>query len=275
MCRVLDVKEQAFYKWRKNPPQKDKLAKEQALRDKIKIIHAESHKTYGRTRIDRELKDQGVVVNHKKISRIMREENLVAKAAKKFKATTDSAHSNPTAPNILDRNFVATEPNQKWVGDITYIWTDEGWLYLATVIDLFSRRIVGWSISNRINAQIVCDALNMALTHRKLPTHIIFHSDRGVQYTCNDFTKLLKSNSFTGSMSRKGNCWDNAVAESFFHSLKVEAIHGVHFRTRKEAQDAIFFYIEGFYNSKRRHSFNNYMSPVNFEIQFETNKMAA
>jgi len=195
----------------------------------------------------------------------MRQEGLRAKAARKFRATTDSKHSQPVAENTLNRDFAATAPNQKWVGDITYIWTIEGWLYLAVVIDLFSRRVVGWSLSSRMTTELVCNALKMAVTTRGRVADTLCHFDRGSQYASDIFQALLKRYGFTCSMSRKGNCWDNAVAESFFHSLKVEAIHGELFRTRDEARRTVFGWIECFYNLKRRHSALGYVSPAVFE----------
>jgi len=198
---------------------------------------------------------------------MMRAEGLRAKGARKFKATTDSRHARPVAQNVLDRDFTATAPNQKWVGDITYIWTEEGWLYLAVVIDLFSRMVVGWSLQDRMTSELVCDAMQMAIKRRGKEVQTLCHSDRGSQYASDLFQALLKRNGFTCSMSRKGNCWDNAVAESFFHSLKVEAVHGENFRTRDEARRAVFDWIECFYNVTRRHSALGFISPSEFEVK--------
>jgi len=235
------------------------------MRDRIRAAFAESRRTYGRVRLTKELRDNGIEINEKRVRRLMKAEGLRAKAACKFKATTDSKHSRPVAPNILDRNFTAEAPNQKWVGDITYIWTQEGWLYLAVIIDLFNRKVVGWSSKKRMTAELVCEALSMAVAMRGTMPKTLCHFDRGSQYVSDIFQALLKQCGFTCSMSRRGNCWDNAVAESFFHSLKVEAVYGETFRTRKEANSALFDWIECFYNVKRRHSALGYLSPVAFE----------
>lgn len=268
MCRALSVTPQGYQQWRKRAPGRlIRAQRERELCDRIAVVHAESRGTYGRIRVQRELSFQGRTVNEKRVGRLMRAENLRGKAARKFKATTDSRHSKPTAPNTLDRDFSATRPNQKWVGDITYIWTQEGWLYLAVVIDLFSRKVVGWSIKERLTADLVCGALMMAVKTRGSAAQTLCHFDRGSQYASDLFQSLLKQHGFLCSMSRKGNCWDNAVAESFFHSLKVEAIHGETFRTREEARRAIFDWLECFYNVHRRHSALGYLSPSEFEIR--------
>jgi len=186
-------------------------------------------------------------------------------AVEKFKATTDSKHNLPVAPNLLDREFAVAEPDRVWVADITYLWTSEGWLYLAVVLDLFHRQIVGWSMSNRINRKLVMDALRMGIWRRRPAPGLIFHSDRGSQYCSNDFQKMLKTHKMTSSMSRKGDCWDNAVAESFFGSLKTERVFFTNYKNREEARRDVFDYIEMFYNSKRRHSYLGYLSPKEFE----------
>ena len=191
--------------------------------------------------------------------------NLKAKQAKKFKATTDSKHKLPVAENILSQDFTASKPNEKYVGDITYVWTSEGWLYLAVFIDLFNREVVGWSMSNRIDKKLVCDALLMAMWRRGLPPGVIVHSDRGSQYCSGAYQRLLNDNQLICSMSGKGCCYDNAVAESFFHSLKVECVHDYYFRTREEAKKTIFEYIEVYYNTIRRHSAIGYVAPTQFE----------
>jgi len=197
----------------------------------------------------------------------MRRQGLRAKAAKKFKATTNSKHSLPVAPNLLQQNFTATAPNQKYVSDITYLWTDEGWLYLATVIDLYSRLVVGWAMSERMTAQRVCDALQMALWRRRMPTGVIVHSDRGSQYCSAAYQTLIKKQGLLWRMSAKGCCYDNACAERFFHTLKVEVIHGERFATREEMRQTVFEHIEVDYNRTRRHSANGYISPEAFEAQ--------
>jgi hypothetical protein len=266
MCRALKVSIQGYHQWHVRSPRRDERGqKERELKDRVRMAHAKGRRTYGRVRVTRELRSDGVTIGEKRVGRLMREEGLRAKAAKKFKATTNSKHSQPVAANTLDRDFAATAPNQKWVGDITYIWTEEGWLYLAVVIDLFSRKVVGWSIQSRMTAELVCSALQMAIRSRGKTAGTLCHFDRGSQYASDLFQALLRHNGFTCSMSRKGNCWDNAVAESFFHSLKVEAIYGEMFRTRDEARRAVFDWIECFYNTNRRHSALGYLSPLDFE----------
>jgi transposase InsO family protein len=212
-----------------------------------------------------DLHDAELPVNRKTVAASLRRQGLRAKAARKFKATTNSRHSLPVAPNLLQQNFTATAPNQKWVGDITYLSTGEGWLYLAVVIDLYSRRVIGWAMSERMTAALVCDALQMALWRRKHPSGAIVHSDRGSQYCSADYQRLLSEHDLTCSMSAKGNCYDNACAETFFHSLKVEAIHGEHFPTRESMRHQVFEYIELDYNRQRRHSAIGFMSPEAFE----------
>lgn len=268
MCRALRVTRQGYNAWRRGAENRIRREKkERALLDQIQVIHAESRRTYGRTRVTEELREKGSPVNEKRVGRLMRKGGIRAKAARKYRATTDSQHSRPVAPNLLDRDFTATAPNEKWVGDITYIWTEEGWLYLAVILDLFSRRIVGWALRERLTSELVCAALQMAIRTRGGIARTLCHFDRGSQYASDIFQMLLKHHGFECSMSRKGNCWDNAVAESFFHSLKVEAIHGETFRTREEARRAVFDWIECFYNTNRRHSALGYLSPSTFEIR--------
>lgn len=198
----------------------------------------------------------------------MHENNIAAKTRKKFKKTTNSNHSNYISPNLLEQNFRVNSPNEVWVADITYVSTYEGWLYLSVVLDLYSRKVVGWSMSNRITGQLVIDSLENAITDRKPEAGLIFHSDRGSQYSSAEFRKSLKRNRIIQSMSGKGNCYDNAVAESFFHTLKTELIYWEKYKTRKEAKSNIFTFIEGFYNRRRIHSYLNYLSPSNFELLY-------
>lgn len=266
MCRVLKASSSGYYKWRLHS--QDKEVKDQALLDLIRVLHAESFGAYGIRRIVRTLKHQGIPVNRKRIRRLMKSLGIQGKNApkKRFAITTDSNHTNPVAENHLKRQFVQSAPNKAWVADITYIWTEEGWLYLAVVIDLFSRMVVGWATSARVDAALVCIALQKAIAKRKPSAGVLLHSDRGVQYTCEQYRILATRHGLHLSMSRKGNCWDNSVAESFFRSLKVEAIKGYTFNTRSEAEGKIFSYIEGFYNIKRAHSFLRYLSPMQFEI---------
>lgn len=232
---------------------------------KIRELFDNSKGRYGATRIQKDLIEDGFPAAIKTISDSMRRQKLVPKAAKKFKVTTDSNHQLPIADNLLERDFSADAPNQKWVQDITYLWTSEGWLYLAVVIDLYSRAVVGWSMNERMNASLVIDSLTMAMFRRGMPKGVIIHSDRGSQYCSYAYRDLAREHDFKISMSRKGNCWDNAVAESFFHSLKVEAIQFEPVMTRTEMRQAVFEYIDVDYNRKRRHSSIAYTSPFNFE----------
>ena len=268
MVLVLRVSRSGFYHWLKFGRQPSQRALLQQQRDEqIQQIFADSKQRYGATRIQAELEDKQQTACIKTISGSMKRQGLAAKAARKFKVTTDSNHQLPIAPNLLERDFTATAPNQKWVTDITYLWTSEGWIYLAVIIDLFSRAVIGWSMSPNMKADLVCDALKMAIFRRGRPKGVIVHSDRGSQYCSGDFRDLLKKYELQQSMSRKGNCWDNACAESFFHSLKVEAIHGEPIMDRKTMRQAVFEYIEVDYNKTRRHSANGYVSPEAFELK--------
>jgi putative transposase len=264
MCRVLKVSRSGFYAWRERPESKQATSRRRLI-GIIKEVHEESNRSYGSPRVYRELIARGEICCENTVARYMRENDIVAKTKRKFKQTTDSNHSLPVAKNLLDRDFDQLEPNRVWVSDITYIPTREGWLYLAMVLDLFGRKVVGWSMSHRIDRHLVMDALTMAVKNRRPPPNLIHHSDRGSQYASNDFQKLLDDHDMICSMSRKGNCWDNAVAESFFHSLKTELVHHEDFATREEARLAIFEYIEVFYNRIRRHSSLGYLSPADYE----------
>lgn len=264
MCLMLKVSTTAFYDWCKRP--KSSLEKEnETLTESIKVIFEGQQNGCGTRTIKKALSREGERVSRRRIGRLMSEAELFCKTKKKFKATTDSKHDKPIAPNRLNREFTAEKPNQKWVGDITYIWTAEGWLYLATVIDLFSRKVVGWSMNKRMSADLVNQALLAAIWARKPPKGLLWHSDRGSQYASNSHRKLLKEHCIIQSMSRKGNCWDNAVAESFFHTLKTGLINHKQYQTREDAEQEVFEYIEEFYNRKRLHSTNDYWSPVDYE----------
>lgn len=266
MARALKVSRSAFYRWRETLPQRSaRQVSRQQFNDAVLVAFKRAKSRSGSPRLTRDLHDAGFACNRKTVAKSMKDQGLVAKAAKKFKVTTDSNHGHAVAPNLLQRDFSASGPNQKWVGDITYIRTEEGWLYLAVLLDLFSRRVVGWSISNRMKTNLVSDALMMALWNRKTPTGVIVHTDRGSQYCSKAYRKLLEKYQLKASMSGRGNCYDNACAESFFHSLKVEAIHGERFRTRADARAAIFEYIEVDYNRTRRHSACDYFSPAEYE----------
>jgi transposase InsO family protein len=266
ICHILKISKSGYYAWVKNPKsQRDK--DNDLLVEKIKDYHQQSREKYGSPRIYQDLKENNIQCGLNRVARLMKINNIQAKLKKRFKITTDSNHKEPIADNVLDRNFSAKEKNKKWVSDITYINTAEGWLYLCIVMDLYSRSIVGWSMDNNMRTKLVMDAFMMAYKKRKPLGKIIFHSDRGVQYASNEFTEMLKSKNCIASMSRKGNCWDNACAESFFHTLKTEEVNFQYYKTREEAKRNIFEYIEVFYNRKRRHSTLDYMSPKNFELK--------
>lgn len=264
MCRFMMVSRSGYYEWVKNPAPFRKNQNAQLVK-MIKDIFSEGRNIYGTRRIAEKLSLQGVFISRRRISKLMLEAGLACKTRRKFKATTNSNHDKPIAPNLLGRQFLVTKPNRYWVGDITYIATDEGWLYLAVVIDLFSRQIVGWSMNERMQAKLVNDALLMAIWKRKPAKGLIWHTDRGSQYAADSHRNLLASHNIIQSMSRKADCWDNAVSESFFGTLKTELTHHHKFKTREEAKHVIFEYIEVFYNRLRIHSANNYLSPVEFE----------
>jgi transposase InsO family protein len=266
MCRLLSVSPSGYYDWLDRPL--SSLSEANAvLAAKIKAIFDEEHSRAGAKRITKRLRREGTPVGRHRVARIMRLHGWRAKAARKFKATTNSNHKLPVAPNLLQQNFAASRPNEKWVSDITYVWTEEGWLYLAVVMDLYSRMVVGWSMSERMTSNLVMDALQMAIWRRKRPRGVIIHSDRGSQYCSHDYQKLLAENGFICSMSKRGDCYDNASMESWNHSFKVEAIHGEKFLTRADAKSHVFDYIDVYYNRKRLHSRLGYQSPVYFETQ--------
>jgi len=268
MSRVLQVSRSGFYAWRKRQGQPSpRQQRRNHMDDAVKKAFEAKKGRSGSPGLTRDLADAGQHYDRKTVAASLRRQGLRAKAAKKFKATTNSKHSLPVAANLLQQDFTATAPNQKYVSDITYLWTDEGWLYLATVIDLYSRLVVGWAMSERMTAHLVCDALQMALWRRRMPTGVIVHSDRGSQYCSAAYQALIKKHGLLCSMSAKGCCYDNACAESFFHTLKVEVIHGERFTTREEMRQTVFEYIEVDYNRTRRHSANGYISPEAFEAQ--------
>ena len=269
MCHVLRVSRSSYYQWCKGRVSQ-RLVHRQQLLVEVKKIHEDSRGNYGSPRITRELRKKGIVVNEKTVAALMKKHGIQAKHKKKFKATTDSNHKLPIAKNRLKRDFTATKPNQVWVSDITYVRTDEGWLYLAAFIDLFSRKVVGWSMSDRMTADLVVNAFRMATFRQKRKAPKIVHSDRGSQYASEAFRKELKAHRCKRSMSRKGDCWDNAVAESFFGTLKTELVHHEKYKTREQARLSIFDYIETFYNRRRIHSYLNYVSPDDFEKSMET-----
>ena len=264
MCKILEVSKTAYYDWLDRPPSALEIENEH-LTLLITDIFEGQRRGCGTRTIKKALSRKNYHTSRRRIGKLMKKENLVCKTKKKFKATTNSKHDNPIAPNLLDRQFTVEKPNEVWVGDITYIWTAEGWLYLATVIDLFSRRVVGWSMNKRMTVDLVNDALLSAIWSRKPKKGLLWQTDRGSQYASSSHRKLLKDHGLVQSMSRKGNCWDNAVAESFFHTLKTGLVNHKLYQTREEAIQDIFEYIEVFYNRQPLHSTNDYWSPVDYE----------
>ena len=268
LCKVLQVTRQGFQAWLSRG--ESKRAREDAiLVERIRYYHKKGRQAYGSPRILDDLRGEGFDVGLRRVARLMRTHGIVGLPEKKYRVTTNSGHDFPIAPNILRRQFMMSAPNEAWVTDITYIRTWEGWLYLTVILDLFSRRVVGWSVSTHMRQEIVLDALEMALGRRLPPEGLIVHSDRGIQFASDAHRKMLKANGIVLSMSRKGDCWDNAVAESFFATLKRELIYRYTWRTRAMAKSAIIEYIEMFYNSYRRHSFIGNVSPMEFERRFE------
>ena len=269
LCKAFGLSRSGLYASLSRP--ESKRAKENRLLEaRLRIIHAESHETYGVPRVLSELDELGIHVNHKRVERLRRLLGIKLRHRKRFKPTTNSKHDFPVAKNILARNFKVAEPNKVWAGDITYIPTKEGWLYLAVVIDLFSRKVVGWAMSKRIDAELALDALRMAFSLRRPGPGLLFHSDRGSVYACYDYKDLLAEHKAKPSMSRKGNCWDNAVSESFFSTLKGDWLDRFTFETRDDAPREAFYFIEAFYNRRRRHSALGNICPVAFETAQKT-----
>ena len=268
LCMALGIQRSSYYAWKKRKPS----AREQQNRKLVEMIHKIyklSRKTYGYPRVYAQLRKDGISCNRKRITRLMRQEGLQGRRKRRKVVTTDSQHSYPVAENILKRDFEAQKPNEKWVADITYIPTAEGWLYLAGVLDLYSRRIVGWDMSGKIDAKLVEKALRMALYQRQPDYGLLHHSDRGSQYASHAIQHILSANHIQVSMSGKGSCYDNAVMESFFSTLKNEWVHHQRYLSRSQARTDIFNYIEGFYNTVRLHSTLGYLSPAEFEGQYQ------
>lgn len=263
VCRLLGVSPSGYYAWTKRRPSNRALAN-QVLTADIRAIHAKSRGTYGSPRVHRELR-RTRPMSKKRVARIMRENGLYGRRPPRFRVTTNSEHDSPVAANVLARNFKATGADRKWVGDITYVWTGQGWLYLAVLIDLYSRRVVGWAVAEHMRTELPLAALKMALGRRRPPAALVHHTDRGSQYASADYRKALHAAGATASMSRTGDCWDNAVAESFFATLKKELIHRYRWLDRRDAHNAIAEYIEVFYNNQRLHSSLGYCSPAEFE----------
>jgi len=262
MCRVLGVSRSGFYAWRNRPRVTPTMKSNRALLGKIRAIHSRSRKTYGSPRVHRQLRREEIRVGRNRVARLMREDALRGRIRRRFRSTTDSNHSLPVAPNTLNREFSAKSPDHVWAGDITYIRTGNSWSYLAVVIDLYSRMVVGWAFASHMRTELVEDALMAALGQRKPAPKLLHHSDRGSQYASREYRKQLAKRGIQVSMSRRGNCWDNAVAESFFGSLKQELVHHERWETPAEARAAIHDYIEVFYNRQRIHSSLGYRTPA-------------
>ncbi len=269
MCRVLEVTRAGYYAYRRSL-ESPRIAEEAALRERIAAAHAESRGTYGSPRILEQLRRNGEEVGKRRVERIMRGAGLVGTRRGRHKTTTRANPAHPVEPNVLDRDFTASRPNERWVTDITYIWTDEGWCYLAAILDLYSRAVVGWQLSSSLSTALPLDALRKALLRRRRDLGpLLHHSDRGCQYTSGDYRAALAAEGITVSMSRRGNCWDNAVAESFFATLKTELVYQRRWATRLELRAALFDYLETFYNRTRLHSALDYRTPAEVEAEYD------
>jgi transposase InsO family protein len=266
LCQVFGISRSGYYEWLNQKPSVRKLEAER-LKNIIHTAYQMSRRVYGYRRVHAEMRAQNISCSLNRVSRLMKQEGLKSKTRRKFRITTDSTHTLPVYPNLLERNFIAKKPNMSWTSDITFVATQEGWLYLAVILDLYSRKVVGWAMDSRMTTELIKRALNMAYRHRSpnTKTHLIIHSDRGSQYASASYQALLKQYGLIVSMSRKGDCWDNAVTESFFATLKRELIYHEKYVTRAEASSSIFEFIEVFYNRQRRHSTLGYISPEEYE----------
>ncbi len=265
-CALVGISRSAFYAWCRRSPSRRAHANTRLVRE-MERIHQEVDRSYGSPRMRDDLVASGLACGRNRVARLMRAHGIRAKQARRYRPTTDSAHAQPVAPNLLDRQFAVAAPNQVWASDVTYIWTHEGWVYLAVILDLFSRRVVGWHLAPRLTRPLVLEALQAALRMRHPPPGWLHHSDRGRQYASREYQSALAQAGARCSMSRKGNCWDNAVVESFFHSLKTERIRHRHYHTRADAYADVQDYIERFYNRVRRHSTLGNISPVMYELK--------
>lgn len=274
ICRVLEVSPSGYFASLKRGASPH-ARRDKELAEKVEAAHSASRRRYGSPRIQADLKAAGQRVGRKRVARIMREMKLAGRTRRRFRATTDSRHAFPIAPNLLERDFTAEAPNQSWVTDITFLWTNQGWLYLAVILDLFSRRVVGWATSENVDRHLALAALDMALTLRRPASGLVHHSDRGSTYAAGDYRKALQARGLECSMSGKGDCWDNAVAESFFATLKREMENSDDLESRAAATLSVRDYIEGFYNIQRRHSAIGYNSPIEFELKHSVNKQTA
>jgi len=275
LCEVLEVSRSGFYAWKKRPPSLRAKADAQ-LAVEIAATHAKSRSRYGSPRVHQALRRKGIKVGKKRVERLMRAKSIVARQKRRFRRTTESNHASPIAPNLVAREFEQPAPNKVWAGDVTYIWTDEGWAYLAVLLDLFSRRVVGWSISETNDTALALAALQRAVAGRHhVPPGLVHHTDRGSPYASEEYRHALADYSMLASMSRKGDCWDNAVSESFFATLRAELVDYERYPTRGAAERSIGDYIERFYNLERLHSYLDYVSPVEFELKAQTHQIAA
>lgn len=274
MCSVLEVSSSGFYAW-KNRPAPPRAKADAQLVVQIAAAHKRGRRAYGSPRVHRELGAHGIHVGRKRVERLMRQNGIQARRKRRFRLTTDSNHSQPIAPNVLQRNFDVGAPNVAWVTDVTYVWTDEGWLYLAAILDLFSRRVVGWAVSANNDTELALEALDRAFHARHPTVGLIHHSDRGSPYASDDYRVALAQRGVVASMSRTGDCFDNAVAESFFGTLKGELVDHERYATRDAAAASVADYIDSFYNLQRRHSHLGYVSPIEFELKAQTAALAA
>lgn len=274
MCRVLGVSVSGFYAWRGRS--KSQRAKDDArLAVEVVAAHERSKRRYGSPRIHAELRARGIKTSRKRVERLMRTHGLAARRRKRFRTTTDSQHALPIAPNLLERDFTASTPNETWVGDVTFIWTREGWLYLAVLVDLYARHVVGWATSETNDTKLALDALTMAVKRRRPPRGLVHHTDRGSTYASTAYRHTLERLGIVASMSRAGDCWDNAVAESFFATIKAELVVDADYETRSEASASMHDYIDRFYNLVRRHSHLGYVSPAEYELKAHVAALAA
>jgi putative transposase len=274
LCRVLGVSRSGFHAWAKRPTAR-RVRSDAQLAAQVAAVHNRSRKTYGSPRVHAELRARGVRVGKKRVERLMQENGLQARRKRRFRKTTDSKHSDPIAPNVVARNFDVAEPDRVWVTDVTAVWTLEGWLFLAVMLDLYSRRVVAWAASANNDTLLALDTLRAGLRARRPAAGLVHHSDRGSPYASADYRAALASSGLVASMSRKGDCWDNAVAESFFGTLRAELIDHEQYRTHEAARRSIGDYIDAFYNIERRHSFLDYLNPIEFELRSATARVAA
>ena len=274
LCRLLGVSRSGYYAWKKRSTS-PRRAQDRRLAEQVAHIHARSRGVYGSPRVHAALRATGVLVARKRVERLMREQGLRGRAPRRYRATTDSEHTLPVAPNVVERDFEVTAPNEVWVTDVTYVATREGWLFLAVIVDLFSRRVVGWATSARNDTSLALEALRSAVRARQPPRGLLHHSDRGSPYASDAYRAELDAHGIERSMSRRGDCWDNAVAESFFGTLKRELVPEAGYPSRARAHEAIADFIDDFYNLHRRHSHNDYLSPVEFELRRQRSRKAA